>query len=238
MSGLDFGRYVFGPPYFGWLCQGVLMTIVISIISGIGAAAIGLAVLRCHLSLCWWLRAVAVVFVTVFRNLPVVPLLLFLTFAVPGLWQQLWGHPMPRGFALHLLILGLALNTAAYVAEILRAGVLAVAPEQIDAARTLGLSSRAIRLRVVYPQAARIVAPALTSRFIHNTKNSTLALVAPLSAGSLEVVGQATRIAGETFSWAEPLIFAAGIHLLLALCLGRFLNGWADRAQAKVEAAS
>ena len=233
---MDFSHYVFGPPYFGWLCRGVLMTLLIAAVSGVCAAAVGFLVMRCHISASRAARWVGAGFVIVFRNLPLVPLLLFLTFGLPGVWRQLSGLPFPRGSELYLLILGLVLNTGAYLAEILRAGVEAVAPQQVEAARTLGLTPGAIRRRVVYPQAARIVAPALASRFIHNMKNSTMSLVVPLPVQMMEVVGQAGRIAGQTFSWAEPLIFAACVHLLLALGLGRLLNRWASREQAKIEA--
>jgi glutamine transport system permease protein len=236
MNGMDFSRYVFSPPYFGWLCRGVLLTILISIISGLGAAVVGFLVLRSRISSRAWVRALGIAFVMVFRNMPLVPLLLFLTFGLPGMWQQLSGTHFPRGFELMLLLLGLVLNTGAYLAEILRAGVAAVAPQQTEAAQTLGLPRRIIRRRVVYPQVVRIVAPALASRFIHNTKNSTLALVVPLPVDMMEVVGQAGRIAGQTFSWAEPLIFAAGLHLLLALGLGRVLNRWAIHEQSRIDA--
>lgn len=237
MTGMDFSRYVFGPPYFGWLCRGLLMTLLIGTVSGLCAAVIGFLVLRCQMSAHRSLRVAGATFVTVFRNLPLVPLLLFLTFGLPGMWRQLWGSPFPRGLELHLLLLGLALNTGAYLAEILRAGVGAVAPHQIDAARTLGIARSAIRRRVIYPQAVRVVAPALASRFIHNMKNSTLSLIVPLPLEMMEVVGQAGRIAGQTFSWAEPLIFAACVHLSLALGLGRLLNDWASREHARIQAA-
>jgi His/Glu/Gln/Arg/opine family amino acid ABC transporter permease subunit len=233
---MNFREYVFGSPYFGWLCNGVLMTLLIALVSGILAAVIGFVVLRCRMSNRGWLRAVGVGFVGVFRNLPLVPLLLFLTFAAPGLWRHLFGHPFPQGLELNLLLIGLALNTAAYFGEILFAGVQVVALDQVYAARTLGLSRGATRRHVVYPQAVRIVAPALASRFIHNMKNSTLSLVVPLPVEMMEIVGQAGRIAGQTFSWAEPLVFAACIHLSLALGLGWLLNRWADREQARIEA--
>jgi His/Glu/Gln/Arg/opine family amino acid ABC transporter permease subunit len=236
MTRMDFAQYVFRPPYFGWLCRGVLMTLMIALLSGCFAAVIGYVVLRCHISAHQLLRWVGAGFVTVFRNLPLLPLLLFLTFGVPGMWRQLCGYPFPRGFELHLLVLGLALNTGAYLAEILRAGVAIVAPQQVDAAQTLGLAASAIRRCVIYPQAIRIVAPALASRFIHNMKNSTMALIVPLPVQMMEVVGQAGRIAAQTFSWAEPLIFAAGVHLSLALALGWLLNRWARREQARIEA--
>jgi His/Glu/Gln/Arg/opine family amino acid ABC transporter permease subunit len=233
---MNFGRYVLAPPYFGWLCSGLLMTVMISLISVFFAALIGLLVVQCQIAASRALRIIGAGFVIVFRNLPLVPLLLFLTFGLPGIWTKLSGAPFPRGLELLLLLLGLAVNTGAYVAEILRAGVAAVAPQQIDVARTLGLSPTAIRLRVVYPQALRIVAPSLASRVVHTVKNSTLALIVPLPVELLDVVGQAGRIAGETFSWAEPLIFAAGAHLLLSLGLDWLLNRWATHEQAKIGA--
>jgi ABC-type amino acid transport system permease subunit len=88
--------------------------------------------------------------------------------------------------------------------------------------------------RVIVVQTIRIVAPLLASRFIHNMKNSTVALVVPLPVDEMEVVGQAGRIAGQTFTWAEPLIFAATVHLALALGLGWALNAWAVREQARI----
>jgi His/Glu/Gln/Arg/opine family amino acid ABC transporter permease subunit len=234
---MDFSSYVFSAPYFGWLCNGVLMTLSISMVSGIAAAGIGFFVLRCCMSPYHPIQAVGAAFVIVFRNLPLMPLLLFMTFAIPGLFRGLFGIPLAQGFEFPVFIIGLALNTAAYFAEILRAGVAAVVPEQTFAARTLGLSPRTIRNHVIFPQAVRVVAPALATRFIHNMKNSTLGLVVPLPMHLMEVVGQAGRIAGETFAWAEPLVFAACVHLSLALGLGWTLNHWASREQARIEAA-
>jgi ABC-type amino acid transport system permease subunit len=125
--------------------------------------------------------------------------------------------------------LGLALNAGAYIAEILRAGVEAVPRGQAEAARTLGLSRKTIMRQVVFPQAMRIVAPALASRYIHIMKNSSLAMVVPLAPDLMEMVGQAGRIAGQTFSWVEPLVFAAVGYLAVSLLLSRLLNRWVGR---------
>jgi His/Glu/Gln/Arg/opine family amino acid ABC transporter permease subunit len=231
-------NYVFASPYFGWLLRGLVMTLVISLVSGTAAALTGLGVMRLRLAHHRGARAAAVTFVMIFRNLPIVPLLLFLTFAVPNIFLQVFGRPFPLAFDLTLLLLGLTLNTAPYIAEILRAGALAVAPQQIDAARTIGLSNTAIRWLVVYPQAVRIVAPALATRWINHMQNSAMAIVVPLPLWQLEVVGQAQRIAGETFSWVQPVTAVAVIYLALSLGSGRLLNRWATRAQARIEARS
>ncbi|HVV81879.1 MAG TPA: amino acid ABC transporter permease [Kofleriaceae bacterium] len=234
---MDFDRFVFASPYRDWLYRGVAMTVIISLVSAVVATVIAFAVLRCRMSSRRWLRVVGAAYVMIFRNLPLVPLLLFVTFGLPGLYRQVTGVPFPRDLELYLVMLGLSLNTGAYLAEILRAGVEWVPRQQLEAARVLGLSARAIRRRILYPQALRVTAPALATRFIHNTKNSTLALVIPLPLGSMEILGQAGRIAGQTFSWAEPLIAAACVHLALALILGRLLNVWATREQRRVVAA-
>jgi His/Glu/Gln/Arg/opine family amino acid ABC transporter permease subunit len=234
---VNFTDYVFSPPYFGWLLLGLTMTLVITIASAVLAVAFAFLILRCHLSEYRALRWAGAGYVVALRNLPLVPLLLFLTFVTPHLWYQVWHHAIPRRFEIYVLIFGLALNTAAYLSEILRAGVRAVVVEQVHVARTLGLSSSLVRVHVVYPQAIRVTAPALASRFIHNMKNSTLALIVPLPVDRMELAGQAGRIAGQTFSWAEPLLFVAVVHLGLALGLGWILNCWASAEQKKIEAA-
>ncbi len=211
------------------------MTLTIGVTSGLLATVVGFVALRCHISTNRVLRGLAIGFVAVFRNLPLLPVLLFLTFALPGIWQHLWGRPLARGLELYLLLLGLALNTGAYLAEIFRAGVSAIPTQQLETGWILGLPLNRIRRRIIYPQAMRIVAPALASRLIHNMKNSTLALILPLPVQVMEVVGQAGRIAGQTFSWAEPLVFASCVHLVLSVGLGRGLNHWATREQARVE---
>ena len=234
---MDFSQYVFGQPYFGWLCRGFLMTLLIGLASCGCGALLGLLSLHCHFAKNRLIRTAGVCYIILFRNLPTVPLLLFLTFALPGIWLQITGHGLPRGLEFYLLLLGLSLNAGPYLSEILRAGIEAVDSRQTEMARTLGLSEKAIRRRVVFPQAVRIVAPALASRFIHIMKNATLALVVPLPVQMMELVGQASRIAGQTFSWAEPLIFAAVGYLSLALIMSRLLQRWASREQARIGAA-
>jgi His/Glu/Gln/Arg/opine family amino acid ABC transporter permease subunit len=232
---MDFKQYVFGEPYFGWLLRGVEMALVISILSGILAIVLGYFILLCQLSPNRFLRILGIGYVVIFRNIPLLPLLLFLMFGVPGVWKDFTGSSFPRNFEFYFLLAGMGLNTGAYIAEILKAGVKAVSPGQTEVSKMLGLSQKATQFKVVFPQAIRIVAPALASRIIHNTKNSTMALIIPLQVDWMEVVGQAGRIAGQTFTWVEPLAFAAVVHLILALGIGKILNHWALQQQKHVE---
>ena len=180
-------------------------------------------------------RAAAAVYINIFRNIPLIPLLLLLVFGLPGVYQALMGSPMPAGIEFPMLIAGLTFNTSAYLAEEIRSGIRGVPGTQWDAGRVFGIGPTRLLVSVIYPQALRIALPAVGNRLVHNMKNSTVALVLPLDVDSMEVLGQAGRVAGQTFAWAEPLIFAALVHLCLALLFGAIVSWLAARAQSKVD---
>jgi len=232
---MNFGLYVFSEPYFSWLCRGVAMTLLITALTTALSLLLGFFVSVIRTVGYMRLRWLGIAYIIIFRNLPPVVLLLFLIFGLPGLYLSTVGSPFPGGLEFPLLIAGLSLNTSAYVAEILRSGMRAVPAGNLDAARILGLGPLSTLLSVVYPQALRVGLPALGNRMVHNMKNSTMALVLPISVDSMEVLGQAGRIAGQTFAWAEPLIVAAAIHLTLAVVMSSVLNRIARSAQSKIE---
>lgn len=232
---MDFQKYVFSEPYFGWLCRGILFTLIITILTTVISILLGIFIASCRMKNRRWLRGFGIVYINTFRNIPPIPLLLFLVFGLPSVFPDLFGNFFSRGIEYPLLILGLSLNTSAYIAEIFRSGIRAVPRVYFDAGVVLGLKPHAVRFKIIYPQVLRIVLPALGTRLIHNMKNSTMALVLPLNVGAMEVLGQAGRIAGQTFAWAEPIVFAALVHLTLAVVLSFFLNRAAQNAQIKVE---
>jgi His/Glu/Gln/Arg/opine family amino acid ABC transporter permease subunit len=229
---VDLEAYVFSQPYAGWLLHGMVMTWAIGVGSCALAVLFALLLLPLRLSsrpgLAWMARG----WVCLFRNLPPVPLLLFLTFALPGLMREGLGIILPRNTEFGLLLLGLGLNASAYLIEILRSGLNAVPRSQFEVALALGMSPWACRVRVLYPQAISLVMSALVGRLIHTVKNSAVAMVLPLPVDRMEVLGQAARIAGQTFAWAEPLLAAALTHLCIATLLSAVLGRWARRQQA------
>lgn len=234
---MNFQQYVFAPPYFGWLCRGVQITLLITLLTTVFSLILGILVATLSTSSRQKKRLTAKIYIALFRNLPPVPLLLFLVFALPGAFRSLTGHVFPSGMEFSLLIAGLSLNTSAYIAEILRSGIQTIPSQQFSAARVLGLGPIETRVSVIYPQAIRVTLPALGNRLIHNMKNSALALVLPLPLANMEVLGQASRVAAQTFAWAEPLLFAATVHLSLALLLSLAVNKLARDAQRKIEVA-
>ncbi len=232
---MDFQHYVFSEPYFGWLCRGILFTLFVTVLTTLISIGLGAFISALRVNTNRWMRGVGLIYIILFRNIPLVPLLLFLVFGFPKIFPAFSGQFLPAGTEFLLLIAGLSLNTSAYIAEILRSGIRAIPQVYYDTAKILGLGPLAIRVRVIYPQALRIVLPVLGTRLIHNMKNSSVALVLPLPVNSMEVLGQAGRIAGQTFAWAESLIFAAVVYLSFSVVLSIFVNRKARNAQKKIE---
>jgi general L-amino acid transport system permease protein len=154
-----------------------------------------------------------------------------LTFEMP----ELRGFNFVGGFAMKpefiALLLGLTLYTATYIAEIVRAGILAVSHGQTEAAYSLGLRPGETLRLVVIPQAMRVIIPPLTSQYLNLTKNSSLAvaigypdLVSVFSGTVLNQTGQAIEVISITML----------IYLTISLVTALFMN-WFNRRFALVE---
>jgi general L-amino acid transport system permease protein len=105
------------------------------------------------------------------------------------------------------LLIALSAYTAAFIAEVVRAGVLAVSPGQIEAAQALGLRFRTTLRLVVVPQAMRVIVPPLTNQYLNLTKNSSLAvaigypdLVQVFTGSVLNITGQAVEVVAITMA--------------------------------------
>jgi His/Glu/Gln/Arg/opine family amino acid ABC transporter permease subunit len=116
-------------------------------------------------------------------------------------------------------VLGLAIYSAAYVAEIVRAGIAAVPRGQSEAALALGLTDMRTLRFVVYPQALRIIAPSLASHFSQLIKDSSLASVITVS----ELSFAASAIESDTFRSFEIYITVAIIYLALVTAASRLV---------------
>jgi His/Glu/Gln/Arg/opine family amino acid ABC transporter permease subunit len=191
------------------LVQGLLLTIAVSVTALALALVLGTLVgtLASARARAWRVAATASVEMT--RN---VPLLIHLY-----LWYV--GLAFLRLPPFLCAVLGLAIYSAAYVAEIVRAGIAAVPRGQREAALALGLRrGTALRL-VVYPQALRIIAPSLASLFSQLIKDSSLASV--ITVGELSFT--ASAIESETFRSFEIYIAVALLYLALVTAASRLV---------------
>jgi general L-amino acid transport system permease protein len=156
------------------------------------------------------------------------PILVWLGFGAPFRldWPSLQGFNFTGGLALTpefaALVAGLTLYTAAYIAEIVRSGILGVERGQIEAALTLGLKPWSILRLVVLPQALRLVMPPMTGQYLNLLKNSSLAI----AIGYPDLVAIANTQINQTGQAIEgvSLIMAAYLVLSLAVALAMGLT--------------
>jgi general L-amino acid transport system permease protein len=123
------------------------------------------------------------------------------------------------------LLAGLAIYTAAFIAEIVRAGVLAVERGQWEAALALGLSRRQALRHVVAPQALRVIVPPLTSQYLNLTKNSSLAV----AIGYPELVSIANTTINQTGQAIEGVAIIMAVYLTISLAISAFMNWYNAR---------
>jgi polar amino acid transport system permease protein len=113
-------------------------------------------------------------------------------------------------------VIALSLNEAAYSAEIVRAGILAVDQGQTEAAKSLGMSSRYTMRRIVLPQAMRVIIPPMGNEFIGMLKNTSLLQVIAVA----ELYTQASTISSANLAQIELLIVSGFWYLLMTTVLG------------------
>jgi general L-amino acid transport system permease protein len=129
------------------------------------------------------------------------------------------------------LLLGLVVYTAAFIAEIVRAGILAVSKGQTEAASALGLRPRQTLKLIVIPQAMRVIIPPLTSEYLSLTKNSSLAVF----IGYPDLVNVfAGTVLNQTGQALEVMLITMLVYLVISLATSAFMN-WYNSRYALVE---
>jgi general L-amino acid transport system permease protein len=128
------------------------------------------------------------------------------------------------------LLLGLVIYTASFIAEIVRAGVLAVNWGQSEAAMALGLTQGQRMRLVVLPQALRVIVPPMTSEYLSLTKNSSLAVI----IGFPDLVSVANTTMNQTGQAVEGIALIMAVYLAISLLISLFMNLY-NRAVALVE---
>lgn len=202
-------------PYLGELRLAAALTLTLSV-AAIGISlALGAAIAVLRRSPSRPLRLLAGAYVEVMRNTPLLVILYIIYFAAPGIGLRLTSF--------QAALIGLSLNSAGYMAEILRAGLAAVPDGQFEAARTLGLSRLQMFRLVVFPQVFRTIYAPLGNQFIAVILASSLA-----SAVAVDEVASWMETVGSTsFRFFETFLVAACVYLVLcqAVNLARIAVG-------------
>ncbi|WP_019630920.1 amino acid ABC transporter permease [Actinomadura atramentaria] len=194
---------------------GLRNTVVYTAIGFVLGLTAGLVLALMRLSSVPPYRWFAIGYVEVFRGLPALLIFIFVGVGVPLAFP---GTSLPGG-VYGQAGLALALVSAAYMAETIRAGIQAVPRGQMEAARSLGMShSRAMRT-IIVPQALRTVVPPLTNELVLLFKDSSLALFIGVSLDQRELAKFGQDLAGEKNN-TTPIVVAGLCYLAVTIPLG------------------
>ena len=194
------GRYLF---------EGFLTNLEIAVIAMVLAFVLGLALALLRIMRNPVASTLTGIWVDVFRNLPLILLILFLALLLPNSWRNSWQESVPEwapeAFKSGLILgafMALILYNSAVLAEIMRAGILSLAKGQGEAAAALGMTHRQSLRHVILPQGLRRMVPALVGQLITLNKDTTLVSI----IGIQEVVRRGRIVdnnAGNPFTGSE-----------------------------------
>lgn len=211
---LLFGAYPEGP------LGGIALTIVLAVISIFGAFWVGLAVGLMRLSKRRWLKYPAMVYIEIVRGVPLLMLILWFYFMFP----VFFGTALPEWDS---VIISFVVFTSAYVAEIVRAGVLALPKGQMEASRATGLTHLQAMCYVILPQALRNMIPSFVNQFVSLTKDTSLAYV----IGVVELTRAAEQVNNRTLS-APMEIYLTILVMYFIICY--VLTSFSRRLERKM----
>jgi glutamine transport system permease protein len=205
--------------YRGWLLAGLGLTLQVASVSMVFAMVLGLGIAMLRMSPIWPIRTIASLYISVLRA---IPLLVFILWAYYGL-------TLVSGINLDAFwagVLCLTLQYAAWLAEIYRSGLQAIDKGQREAALSTGLSRSRAFLKVVWPQAWRIIIPPMASNFVGIIKDSSLVGI----IGVNEIMRQSQIAVSLTFRPFELYTAAMVMYIVLTLAIARVASYLEQRA--------
>ncbi|EOD4469956.1 ABC transporter permease subunit [Staphylococcus aureus] len=199
--------------YGSFFLKGIKITILISLIGVALGSILGAFVALMKLSKIKIISWIASIYIEILRGTPML-VQVFIVF---------FGITAALGLDISALVCGtiaLVINSSAYIAEIIRAGINVVDKGQMEAARSLGLNYRQTMKSVIMPQAIKNILPALGNEFVTLIKESSI--VSTIGVG--EIMFNAQVVQGISFDPFTPLLVAAALYFVLTFVLTRIMN--------------
>jgi putative lysine transport system permease protein len=204
--------------YYPLLLRGLGITILLAIVGTVGGFFLSLPLvssrtnkidkrrdsffLKSYKTFTNWFSTA---YITIFRGTPMIVQAMVFYYGIKMVVNSDWWNPLSAGLII------VTLNTAAYIAEIIRGSVNALDVGQSEAARALGFSRPATMIEIVYPQAIKNSLPAIGNEFIINLKDSAVLSV----IGILDLFNATKQVVGATYNVVIPFIITALLYLTL-----------------------
>ncbi|MDP4179248.1 MAG: amino acid ABC transporter permease [Bacillota bacterium] len=187
------------------LYQGTLLTLELTALSLCFGTVFGVILALFKISKSLVLSKIASFYIWLFRGTPLLLQLFFFYYGLPSISKSLEMKQFPAA------VLALTLNCAAYMAEIIRGGIISIEKGQFEASKALGFTYIQTMGKIVLPQTFRVIMPPVGNEFIAMIKDTSLVSSIALT----ELLRTATNIASATFKYPEMLTLAAIYYLIL-----------------------
>lgn len=195
--------------YYTFFLDGIKLTLLLALITIIFGSILGLVICILKISKYKILRAIASIYIEIIRGTPLIVQLIIIHYGLKINMTELTSASI-----------ALSLNSAAYIAEIMRAGIISINKGQMEAAKSLGMNHFNAMKLIIIPQAIKNILPALANEFVVLIKES--AIVSYI--GLADLMYKANQIRSLTYLTLEPLLVAALIYLIITFTLSKFIH--------------
>lgn len=199
--------------YKYYYLTGIKITLLLSLFSLLIGSALGAFISLLKLSKIKFLRFIATIYIEIVRGTPMmvqIALVYFGSYVVMGVNMD--------GFLAALI--AVSLNSAAYVAEIIRSGIQSIGKGQTEASRSLGISEKQTMRHIILPQAIKNILPALGNEFITLIKETSVAS----TIGVADLMFASKIVQSNSFQPFNPLIIVAVIYFMFTFILSQLLG--------------
>ncbi len=211
-----------GGGYFGLvvvptsLWGGLMLTLVISFVGIVASLPLGIVLALGRRSNMPIIKSACIVFIELWRGVPLITVLFMSSVMFPLFLPEGWNFDK-----LLRALIGIALFSSAYMAEVVRGGLQAIPKGQVEAAQSLGLSFWKTTALIVLPQALKIVIPGIVNTFIGLFKDTTLVLIIGLFdfLGIIQAASQDAKWLGHH---TEGYVFAAAVYFIFCFSMSRY----------------
>ena len=226
-------NFSFLSKYWPMFIRGAGTTLILSVFTVVIGLIVGVVLALMRLGKFKPLSLISAAYTEFIRGTPLMVQIFFIFYALPQMGIKIpnisgLGFDFPR-FASGILAMGL--NSAAYVGEIVRAGIQAVDRGQTEAARSLGMTQGQCMRMIVLPQAVKNILPALGNEFVTLVKESSICS----TIGVSELMFGANLTRGATYQTMGPLLLAAGLYLCMTFPASKLL-GYVERRMRRGDA--
>lgn len=201
-----------------FLLQGTLVTIEMTIGAIIIGIMLGVLAGLSRISKNIILKSISGIYLTIIRGTPMLLQIIFISVGIPQIYNVITGSSVSFDPVIAGTI-GIGINSGAYVAEIVRAGIQSIDKGQMEAARSLGLSHSKSMKYIILPQAFKVIIPPLGNEAIVLLKDTSLVS----AIGARDLMNCSKMMGAKFYMYAEFLVGAAFIYLILTFIISKLV---------------